>query len=208
MYRFIETIRIDHGKICNLSYHNQRLNNTRTHFWPESPTLQLTNYLPSVPENGIYKLRVIYSRDGIEEITCTPYTIRPVHSLALIQADNIDYAYKNTNRDVLNQLFTQRGSCDDILIVRHNLLTDTSIANIAFSDSKCWYTPQYPLMKGTKRTELLDKGILVERNICIEDIPSYSTIRLFNAMIDWGELELPFSLTKSGTVLQASGLCR
>ena len=63
-------------------------------------------------------------------------------------------------------------------------------------------------MKGTKRTELLDKGILVERNICIEDIPSYSTIRLFNAMIDWGELELPFSLTKSGTVLQASGLCR
>lgn len=106
MYRFIETIRIDHGKICNLSYHNQRLNNTRTHFWPESPALQLTNYLPSVPENGIYKLRVIYSRDGIEEITCTPYTIRPVHSLALIQADNIDYAYKNTNRDVLNQLFT------------------------------------------------------------------------------------------------------
>ena len=88
-------------------------------------------------------------------------------------------------------MFAQRGSCDDILIVRRHLLTDTSIANIALFDGKHWHTPQSPLLKGTKRAELLDKGILSERKIHVEDIPSYSTVRLFNAMIDWGELELP-----------------
>ena len=43
MCLFIETIRIDHGKACNLSRHNRRLNDTRAHFWPESTPLQLSD---------------------------------------------------------------------------------------------------------------------------------------------------------------------
>ena len=45
MCLFIETIRIDHGRVCNLSRHNRRLNDTRAHFWPESTPLQLSDYL-------------------------------------------------------------------------------------------------------------------------------------------------------------------
>ena len=167
MCQFIETIRIDSGEARNLTYHEQRLNDTRNHFWPGSHALQLADFLPPVPESGIHKLRIVYGQDGIS------------------------YTYKSTDRQVLDQLFAQRGSCDDILIVRRHLLTDTSIANIALFDGKHWHTPQSPLLKGTKRAELLDKGILSERKIHVEDIPSYSTVRLFNAMIDWGELELP-----------------
>ena len=182
MCQFIETIRIDSGEARNLTYHEQRLNDTRNHFWPGSHALQLADFLPPVPESGIHKLRIVYGQDGIEDVTCTPYLLRPVRSLALIQADEIGYTYKSTDRQVLDRLFAQRGSCDDILIVRRHLLTDTSIANIALFDGKHWHTPQSPL---------LDKGILSERKIHVEDIPSYSTVRLFNAMIDWGELELP-----------------
>ena len=47
MCLFIETIRIDHGRVCNLSRHNRRLNDTRAHFWPESTPLQLSYYLSS-----------------------------------------------------------------------------------------------------------------------------------------------------------------
>ena len=47
MCLFIETIRIDHGRVCNLSRHNRRLNDTRAHFWPESTPLQLSDYLSS-----------------------------------------------------------------------------------------------------------------------------------------------------------------
>ena len=127
----------------------------------------------------------------IRDRTCTPYTLRPVRSLALIQADDIDYACKSTDRSALNRLFARRGAYDDILIVRRHLLTDTSIANIALFDGSHWHTPQHPLLKGTKRAELLDKGILTEKDIRMEELPAYSTVRLFNAMIDWGEVELP-----------------
>ena len=73
-----------------------------------------------------------------------PYTVRHVHSLALIQADHIDYTYKSAGREPLNRLFALRGACDDILIVKQGLLTDTSIANIALSDGTHWYTPAHP----------------------------------------------------------------
>ena len=153
-------------------------------------TADHADFLPPIPENGRHRLRIVYGRCGIEEVTCTPYILRPVRSLALISANDIGYTYKSADREALNQLFAQRGSCDDILIVRQRLLTDTSIANIALFDGKHWHTPQSPLLKGTKRAELLDKGILSERKIHVEDLPSYSTVRLFNAMTDWGELEL------------------
>lgn len=191
MCLFIETIRIDNGRACNLSHHNRRLNSTRIHFWPESTQLELSDHLPPVCEAGIIKARVVYGEKGIEDISYSPYVMRRVYSLALIQADNIDYAHKSTGREPLNRLFALRGVCDDILIVKQGLLTDTSIANIALSDGTHWYTPAHPLLKGTKRAALLEKGVLQEKKLKPEDLPSFSTIRLFNAMIDWGELELP-----------------
>jgi len=45
MCRFIETIRVDCGEVRNTAYHERRMNDTRTHFWPESPALQLAGYL-------------------------------------------------------------------------------------------------------------------------------------------------------------------
>ena len=177
MCLFIETIRIDHGRVCNLSRHNRRLNDTRAHFWPESTPLQLSDYLSSpgcgagITGAGIVKARVVYGEKGIEDL--------------------IDYTYKSAGREPLNCLFALRGACDDILIVKQGLLTDTSIANIALSDGTHWYTPAHPLLKGTKRAALLEEGILQEKDIRPEDLPSFSTVRLFNAMIDWGELELP-----------------
>lgn len=190
MCRFIETIRIDNGKVCNLSYHERRLNDTRTHFWQGSTLLQLADRIKPDRKTGIYKARIVYGETGIEEISYSPYNIRHVQSLAVIRTDDIDYTYKSTDREALNRLFAQRGGCDDILIVRQGLLTDTSIANIALHDGTFWYTPAQPLLKGTKRAQLLDEGILLEKELGIEDLSAFSKIRLFNAMIDWGELEL------------------
>lgn len=128
MCLFIETIRIDHGRVCNLSRHNRRLNDTRAHFWPESTPLQLSDYLSSpgcgagITGAGIVKARVVYGEKGIEDVSYSPYTVRHVHSLALIQADHIDYTYKSAGREPLNRLFALRGACDDILIVKQGLL--------------------------------------------------------------------------------------
>ncbi len=87
--------------------------------------------------------------------------------------------------------------CDDILLVKEGLITDTTIANIAFYDGNSWYTPQHPLLKGTKRAQLLDQGLLLEKDLKPEDLSSFIAIRLFNAMIDWGELELPIQALRT-----------
>lgn len=61
-----------------------------------------------------------------------------------MQADTIDYTYKSAGREPLNCLFALRGACDDILIVKQGLLTNTSIANIALSDGTHWYAGTSP----------------------------------------------------------------
>lgn len=141
---------------------------------------------------GIHKCRVLYGRE-IEEITCTPYQMREVSSLRLIAADTVDYTYKSANRDELNALYARRGVADDVLIVKDGFLTDTSIANVALYDEKMemWCTPSRPLLRGTKRAELIDKKIIVEREIPQSHLGEYSKIMLFNAMIDWGRIILP-----------------
>ena len=67
MYPFIETIRIEQGKACNLSYHNERLNNTLHHFWPDCAGIELGEYLKLTPEMSGMKCRVIYDGGGIKE---------------------------------------------------------------------------------------------------------------------------------------------
>ncbi|ALK84376.1 Aminodeoxychorismate lyase [Phocaeicola vulgatus] len=172
-----------------MSYHNERLNNTLHHFWPDCAGIELGEYLKLTPEMNGMKCRVIYDGSGIKEISYEAYQMRPVHSLQLVYSDDIDYTYKSTDREALNRLFACRGERDDILIVRRGLLTDTSIANIALFDGKDWFTPKLPLLRGTCRTALIDNGIIKEKDIRPEELSSYSFVRLFNAMIKWGALE-------------------
>lgn len=189
MCLFIETIRIEDGVVCNLAYHNKRMNETRAaHFGQLSP-LNLFDYIMPPQSEGRTKCRVVYQEE-IEEITYMPYTIRPVNSLQLIYSDTIDYHHKSTDRGMLNSLFTQRCNQDDVLIVKNGLLTDTSIANIALFDGENWFTPSTPLLKGTQRAFLLDQGFIDEKTIRLEELHSYSKIALFNAMIPFGEIIL------------------
>jgi len=174
MYPFIETIRIEDGQIYNLDYHTERFNETRAAFWKDSTPLDLREFISPPTLNGIHKCRI-------------------VSSLHLVVSDTIDYTYKSAHREELNALYTQKGMADDILIVRNGYLTDTSIANVALYDGDTWFTPAHPLLRGTKRSEFLDRQLIVEKDIpqiCLKD---YSHIMLFNAMIDWKHIILPIN---------------
>lgn len=190
MCQFIETIRVEEGKIYNIDYHTKRFNRTRAFFWKESLPLNLSNYISPQIQPGIQKCRIVYRKE-IEEITYAPYQMRKIDSLHPISSDTIDYTYKSTNREELNRLFAQRGLADDILIIKNGYITDTSIANVALYDGNTWFTPTTPLLRGTKRAELLDKQLIVEKDIPFAQLAEYSQIMLFNAMIDWGKLILP-----------------
>lgn len=190
MCRFIESIRIEDGRICRLRQHMERCNRTRAAFWKEEPPVDLKQVVAVPSEKGIFKCRIVYGRE-IEEVTYTPYQMRQVNTLRLVVDDAVDYTYKSTDREGLNRLYARRDGADDVLIVKDGRLTDTSIGNVAFFDGQKWYTPLHPLLKGTMRAFLIERQVIEEKDILVADLGRYSTIMIFNAMIDWGSLCLP-----------------
>ena len=193
MFPFIETIRIEDRRIHNLSYHNKRMNETRREVLQQAGLLDLADYIQPDTFRERTKCRVEYA-DDILKVEYAAYHLRPVSSLRLVVCDDADYSYKSTDRELLDRLFALRKTQDDVLIVRKGLLTDTSICNIALWDGAQWVTPAMPLLAGKKRASLLDRGEIVRGYISPDDLARYSRIRLFNAMIEFGEID--FSVDK------------
>lgn len=189
MCRFIETIRIEQGELLNLAYHDRRMNAVRREVWGHQQPLSLASVIDARPYRERTRCRVTYGCE-IETVEFFPYQLRPVHALQLVQGGLIDYHRKRADRSELNALFAQRGEADDVLIVRNGLLTDTSIANVALWDGSSWYTPESPLLAGTKRASLLDEGRIRPSAIQVSDLSHFRKIRLFNALIDFGEIEI------------------
>ena len=192
MSLFIETIRIIDGKAFNIDLHNQRLNSTRLHFFGKTSEINIDNMIDPSPYKELTKCRIIYNKE-IVSIEYIPYQVRPVSSLKLVKDNTIEYSWKTTNRETINRLFASRQKYDDILIVKNDLITDTSICNVAFSDGNRWETPENPLLKGTQREYLLRQAPIQETRISIDDISKYIHISLFNAMIDCAEIILPIT---------------
>ena len=190
MCPFIETIRIENGKAVNMAVHNYRFNRTRRDIFECNLPVNLADFIQPGEYTERTRCRVEYQEE-VEKVEYLPYTIRPVNSLKIVTSDGLDYTYKSTDRQKLDELFGQRGEADDILIVRDGLLTDTSIANIALWDGSKWETPEVPLLEGTMRASLLGKEMIVPAAIRPQDLSRYSLIRLFNALIGFGEIEFP-----------------
>lgn len=192
--QFVETIKIKDGEAQAIAYHQERLERTIRHFFP---SLCNATSMPSLEElvaptadMDFYKARVVYGEQGVKAITYAAYAMREIRSLQVVENDAITYDYKSADRSSFNALVAQKGDCDEIVIVKHGLLTDTSFTNLAIYDGKHWITPKRPLLLGTKRAALLDKGIIQEADITLNDLRNAVKVSLFNAMIEFGEREV------------------
>jgi len=180
--KYLETLKSVNGKVINLSYHQQRLEGVVSTF-KNTRVYNLENIL-NPPKDGIYRCRVLYDEKSIE-VEYITYIKRQVKSLKLVYSDDIEYSRKYANRDDIDELFLLRAECDDILIVKSGLITDTSIANIAFYDGSKWLTPKRPLLKGTIREKYIQERKIFEKDIFVEDLNNFSKVALMNAMIDF-----------------------
>lgn len=189
MCPFVESLKLKNGKIQNLDYHTERLNRSRKEWYPEAEAIKLESQLiiPEKYQSGLFKVRVLYGRT-IEKIEFEPYIFRTVKSLKVVYHECIDYHLKFTDRQILQELYAQRGDCDDIIIIKNGFVTDSFAANLLFFDGDKWYTPTTPLLKGTKRQFLLDRGFIAEKEIREEDIKTYQNVGLINAMVDPDEM--------------------
>ncbi|HIP61209.1 MAG TPA: hypothetical protein EYG98_01490 [Sulfurovum sp.] len=189
MKKLFETIRIENGIAHNLKYHNARLNHARKHLFGTTDDIDIEKYLIDIPSSGLYRAKLIYDRN-IQDITYYIYKAKTIQTFRLLGAD-INYRYKYLNRVQLDTLIEENQEYDEIIIIKDELLTDTTIANIALRQDGIWYTPAEPLLQGTTRARLLDEGKIITKNIKATDIDSYDGLALMNAMIGFRIIDRP-----------------
>ncbi|MEW5841991.1 MAG: aminotransferase class IV [Bacteroidota bacterium] len=188
MSRLLETIKVLNRKLCNVEYHNMRMNNARRDLFNSKDSINLNEIvLPEEVSNETYKCRVIYS-ENIIAIDFQPYVKKSVRTLNIVHDNGISYAYKYEDRSkILRHLSSAHA--DEILIVKNGLITDTSYSNVVFSDGKNYLTPAAPLLKGTKRAKLIDDKIIYEDEIRLGDLHKFKFVYLINAMLDLDETD-------------------
>ena len=154
--KYFETIKCDDYEIFNLDYHNKRIANTI------GLNIKLQEYVYPA-SSDLLRCKVIYNNDEILDVEY--------------------FTYKN--RDALDKLFEKRDACDEVIIIKNNIVTDTSIANIAIYYENTWITSKNCLLKGTTRDRLINDKILIEKDITVEMLKEATKIALMNAMIDF-----------------------
>jgi len=169
-----------------MPYHQKRYESVVS-FFGVKDIKNLEDYIKA-PKTGIFRCRLVYNKHDIS-ISYHEYKKRDIRSLKLIFNNEIEYSMKSAFREDLDNLYAQKQDCDDILIIKNLLVTDTSIANIAFYNNSEWITPKNPLLKGTTRARLLDEGKLIEADIKVQELRNFSKVALLNAMIDFDVLE-------------------
>ncbi len=172
--KFIETVLIT-DKIENIDLHNKRFNKTRYDFFKAKPA-DLKDYI-KIKKNK--RVRITYSKK-IENIEYFELQKRKFKKFKVIYSD-IDYSYKYADRNKLNSL--KNPQTDEIIIIKNNLVTDTTISNLAFFDGQKWLTPKTPLLKGTKREELLDKKEIFPADITVNALENFEKIAMINAIL-------------------------
>ena len=180
--KYFETIRCDDFEVFNLEYHNRRIAKTI------GLNLNLQEYIYP-PNSKLLRCKVIYDDSGILDVEYFPYKKREIKSFKIIEENSINYKSKYLERTNIDELFAKKEDCDEIIIVKNGIVSDTSIANIAIFYKGKWITSKQYLLEGTTRQRYLDDSRLVLKDISIEMIKKSDKIALLNAMIDFDILE-------------------
>ncbi|MGK0256090.1 MAG: 4-amino-4-deoxychorismate lyase [Arcobacteraceae bacterium] len=179
---YFETIKCNDCEIFNLSYHEKRIANTI------GKNINLQNYVYPI-NSKLLKCKVVYNEDEVINVSFQPYSKKIITTFKLVYDDTINYQYKSENRENLEHLYLQRESADEIIIVKNNLITDTTIANIAIFLDGQWFTPKVPLLKGTARQRYIDNLKIKEMDISGDMLMKAQKIALLNAMIDFDTID-------------------
>lgn len=179
---YFETVKCENYEVFNLAYHNKRIAKTI------AKNFDLSEYITPLNEK-LLRCKIVYNSDEIIDIKYFEYKKKDIKKFKIIKNDKIEYSKKYLNRDSLNKLFEQKESCDEIMIFKNSLLTDTSIANIAIYYDNSWITPKKPLLNGTTRQRYINSGFLKEADITLKMLKESKKIALLNAMIDFDILE-------------------
>ncbi len=189
MSRLVETIKILNGRIFNLANHQLRFDKTRKDLFDDTTTISLREKIiqQGIPEKGLYKCRVEYGPNMLKT-EFLPYQFPKVSSLVMVHDNDITYEYKWVDRPALDRLFSRKGEASEIIIIKDGKVTDGFYYNLVFEKEGKLFTSDTPLLQGTQRASLIQKGKITESIITEEDLFDFEKIHLINAMTLPGKL--------------------
>lgn len=192
----VETIRYENGTLHLLDLHQERFDRSRSELFGKCESIELASVIPfpeSIDPAKVYKVRVVYGRT-IETVEWHEYSMKFITSFRLVTDNEIQYHLKYTDRRRIDELCALTNGADSIIILKNDEITDSAYANILFLENDRWVTPSTPLLKGVMREHLIRSGIIIEKQITVQDLPKFSGIKLINAMIPMDRFEsLPMS---------------
>lgn len=184
MEEFIETLRLEEGKVQLQPLHQARMERTARDLGFVCPPMPpLEELCPEPLRKGRVKCRFVY-RETIRELSFTPYTPRVIHTFAPMALPvGYKYSYKSLDRAVLNRLKAECPADEVLLVDSEGRITDCSFANLALRREGRWYTPDTPLLEGVQRQYLIQEGLLSPCTIRVADLGEYDQILPINAML-------------------------
>jgi 4-amino-4-deoxychorismate lyase len=194
MSLLLESIRLCDGNFENLFYHERRMNRGLKFLCGVQEHFDLEEFLSKIerPTTGLFKCRLVYDESS-RDLEFIPYRSKRIDTLRVVEHDRISYEFKYADRKLIDRLYGLKKDCDDILIVKRGLVTDSSFSNIVFRRGQRWFTPWSALLKGTMRSSLLERNLIQEEEIRVEDIKTFDSFKLINAMLRFDGPELDVS---------------
>lgn len=180
--KYFETIKCEDFEVFNLNYHQKRVANTI------GLNINLQEYINPISEE-LLRCKLIYDENGVVDVLYFPYKKREIKSFKIIFDNEIEYSKKYLNRTKLDELYEKRDDCDEVIIIKNGIVTDTTIANIAIFYENLWITSKNCLLGGTTRARLLEEKKLFEKDITLDMLKNASKVALMNAMIGFDEIK-------------------
>ena len=196
-FALLETMRWQGGDgVFLLEAHLQRLRNSARYFaypYDEDAVREAIEQIKPALGDGPLRLRLQLAKTGEIELEHHPLTLDEKAQALMLAPRQIDSTnpmlyHKTTNRSIYDEaLVSVPKGCEALLHNQHGMVTESNIANVVYRLDGALYTPPVfdGLLPGTLRGDLLERRIIVERSLPVDEIPRVEAWYLINALRGW-----------------------